>query len=211
MQRTQGSKWSVSYIVCVKRVRLAIVIVMSFATLAVLSQFTYWGYRSPGFRSPDCDAPLVNHVKRKYFPLRHWPWSGIPVLEGGFIPDPHYICSTVVSVAEPVKEKLGSKDGEYAVIDVNPFFNDGTSEVLLLIQANGSKFEYSLSIPKGQNVQAVIASPTAPEAMLFPSGNDLVVLANFFGPAKGMYRLPLPLGHSGKLQFIPAKAKSSQR
>ena len=52
-------------------------------------------------------------------------------------------------------------------------------------------------------MQAVIAYPELPHARLFPYRSQLALLANFFGPAKGIYLIPLPL-KSTTLKLIPA-------
>ena len=139
--------------------------------VALCGRFVSWGRRSA-----QCGDELFETASRKYYPLRHWQWSGIPPLEGGF------------------------------VVDVNPFFNDNTSEILLLIQSRGSRFEYALAFPHGKAVQAILANPMPPPAMVFPYDNGLAILANFFGPAKGVYLLPLPLKSGTTLELTPASS-----
>jgi hypothetical protein len=114
-------------------------------------------------------------------------------VEGGFVPDPHYSCSESVKFSEPVDKMLSSTDSHYAVVDVNPAFNDRTSEVLLLIQSHSNTFQYSLGFPHGKGVQAILAIPEPTPAMAFPYNGELAILVNFFGPAKGIYLVPLPL------------------
>jgi hypothetical protein len=120
---------------------------------------------------------------------------------GGFIPDPHFLCSVDREFSEPVSGIL-SKDSRYAIVDVNPFFNDNSSEILLLIQSHNEIFEHSLKFPAHKRVQAVLAEPEQPPAMVFPYNGGLVVLANFFGPAQGVYVLPLPLRKNSTLDLI---------
>ena len=43
-----------------------------------------------------------------------------------------------------------------------------------------------------------------PPAMVFPYKDGLEVLANFFGPTKGVYLLPLPLRSGATLELISA-------
>lgn len=164
-------------------------------------QFFSWGRRSP-----ECGDELCDAVSRKHFPLRHWQWSGIPLLEGGFIHDPHYLCSESLALSEPVNNLLSSRRSRYTIVDVNPFFNDSTSEILLLIESQGTRFEYRLTAPKHKGIQAVLAYPTPPPALVFPYRNGLAVLANFFGPAKGVYLLPLPFKSGTALDLISANS-----
>ena len=165
------------------------------------AQFFWWGYRSP-----QCGEKLCDTVNRKHFPFRHWQWSGILFLEGGFIPDPHYLWSETLTFSDPSTSLLSAKDSRYAIVDVNPFFDDSTSEILLLIQSQESTFEYSLAFPKHKGVQAILATPMPPPAMVFPYKHGLAVLTNFFGPAKGIYILPLPLRSGAALELIPANS-----
>jgi len=159
-------------------------------------------YLSFGFRSSRASDERCFEIKRAYHPLRHWSWSGIFPLEGGFIPDPHFLCSEPESVPDSVNRILGGT-GTFQVVDVNPFFNDESSEIELLIRSDGSLYEYSLQFPKEKRVQAVIATPDVP-AHIFPYKNRLALVANFFGPAKGIYSIPLPLRSGGKLALITA-------
>ena len=158
-----------------------------------------------GYRSPECRDQPCHSVSRAHFPFRHWQWSGIPPFEGGFIPDPHYIWSESASFSDPVSRMLPVTDSRYAIVDVNPAFNDGTSEILLLIQSRDSVFQYSLTFPKHQGVQAILAHPTAPPAMVFPYKNGLAVLVSFFG-MNGIYILPLPLRSGAALDLIPPRS-----
>lgn len=108
-----------------------------------------------------------------------------------------------MAFSDPVLKLLGSHDATYQVMDVNPFFNDHSSEIVFLVRSGGMLFEYILDFPKGKKVQAVLAEPTKPSARVFPYKGKLAILANFYGLAKGVYVLDLPLKSSGKLQLTP--------
>jgi hypothetical protein len=155
---------------------------------------------------PSCPDPRVKNclcssVRRKRHHFRHWIWSGIFPLEGGFIPDPHYICSEDGILPGPVNELIADKESRYAIVDVNPFFNDRSSEVLLLVKRHDEVFEYSLNFPKHEGVQAIAVEPEPPTALLFPYKTGLAALVNFLGPAKGAYVLPLPLKTKSLLEL----------
>jgi len=96
---------------------------------------------------------------------------------------------------------LPNQKATFQVINVNPFFNDQSSEILLLVRTSDSVFEYSLQFPKAQRVRAVIATPDFP-ARMFPYHHQLALLLSSFGPAKGIYVLPLPLKSGGTLSLI---------
>jgi hypothetical protein len=144
-------------------------------------------------------APLV----RKHRTFHHLIWSGIFPVEGGFIQDPHCLESDQMSFSDPALKLLGSPTATYQVIDVNPFFNDDSSEIVILVRSGGELFEYSLDFPKGQHSQAVPALPGMPSARIFPYRGKLALLADFSGPAKGVYLLDLPLKSTAHLRRIP--------
>ena len=182
-----------------KKLALVVFPILGFLPLGVaaVGRFVCWGHRS---REPA--AELCGTIARRYYPLRHWSWSGIFPFEGGFIPDPHFLWSERMGVTEPVKQRL-SNEAQYQLVDVNPFFDDYSSEVLLLIKSGNQSFEYALARPKGRSVQAVIASPMPPSAILFPSVQKLAVLVNFHG-ARGVFLLDFPLRTGGRLELTPA-------
>jgi hypothetical protein len=157
-----------------------------------------WGYRSSRTSDQRCF-----HVVRPYYPLRHWSWSGIPLLEGGFISDPHFLCSEPMALPAPVAKMLPDQSAFFQIVDVNPFFNDRSSEILVLIRTNTSISQHSLQYPRAQGVQAVVATPDSPPARIFPYRQQLALLTNFFGPARGIYLLPLPLKSGSSSSLIP--------
>lgn len=150
-------------------------------------------------RVKDCLCRFV-HRKRHHF--RHMVWSGIFPGEGGFIPDPHYLCSEDGIFPDPVNELISDKASRYAIVDVNPFFDDRSSEVLLLVKWHDEVFEYWLNIPKRKDVRAILGQPTPPPALVFPYKTGLAILVSFGGRAKGAYVLPLPLRKKTALEFV---------
>src|ERR1700730_14197823 len=79
-----------------KAIVLAAVVVI---VLVPAAHYLWWGYRSP-----ECGDSWCHSVRRKHFPFRHWHWSGIPVVEGGFVPDPHYLWSENAPFPQSVNE-----------------------------------------------------------------------------------------------------------
>ena len=144
-------------------------------------------------------APLV----RPHYHFRHLKWSGIFPFEGGLIPDPHCLSSEPMSLTDSSARALSIPNGSYQIFDVNPFFNDSSSGIILLIHAQGNLFEYSLDFPKGKGTQAVLATPQAPSVRILPFDGKLAVLANFSGPVRGIYILDPPLKTKTKLPLNP--------
>lgn len=182
-----------------RKLALTVFLILGFLSIGVAGVGRFVSY---GHRSPEPAAELCGTIARRYYPLRHWSWSGIFPFEGGFIPDPHFLWSDRMVVTEPVKQRL-SNEAQYQLVDVNPFFDDYSSEVLLLIKSGNQSFEYTLARPKGRSVQAVTASLMLPSAILFPSGQKLPVLVNFHG-VRGGYLLDLPLRSGRQLELTPA-------
>lgn len=97
---------------------------------------------------------------------------------------------------------LGIDDATYQIVDVNPGFNDSSSEIILVLKAGPSTYQYSLDFPKGQRVQAVLGFPMKPDARIVPYKRGIALLECFFGPAKGAYLITLPLGSENKLHLV---------
>jgi len=125
-------------------------------------------------------------------------------VEGGFLPDPHFLCSEDAAAPRSVGILLSDEDVTYSVVDINPFFNDKSSEIALLVRSHTNIFEYSIKFPRHKGVQAILGEPTPPPAKIFPYRDSLAVLVNFSGPAKGFVVLPLPLQKGMSLDLIPA-------
>jgi hypothetical protein len=181
-----------------------IAIVALLAICFVSGKYFYWGTRSvrssDGFCAPD---EMCAGVSRRYYPARHWQWSGIFPFEGGFIPDPHFTSSQTMPLPDSVRKLIGSEDASFQIVDVNPAFNDNSSEILLLIRSKGTRYEYSLDFPEGRGVQAVIASPDLPWARAVPYRGQIAILTDFIGPSRGFYLVGLPLRSGMKLDLAP--------
>lgn len=87
-------------------------------------------------------------IQRDNYNLRNFMWSGIFPLYGGFISDPHYLYSEPVDVTEYLSSVFHDSNVRYQLIDVNPFFENSTSENILAMEINGSPFEYRLETPE---------------------------------------------------------------
>jgi len=143
-------------------------------------------------------------VKRRKYMLRHWVWSGIFPFEGGFLPDPHFICSNLVAVPKSVRRLLGCADAKFQLMDVNPGFQDYSSEALLLFQVDEQTYEYSLRAPGDIPITAAPALNYDPGARLFENDGGIAVLINFFRGVRGFYHICLPLRSGQRLELKPA-------
>ena len=170
-------------------------------------RFIWWGYRAPEAER------LLFPVVRKHYPLRHWSWSGIFPLEGGFIPDPHYYWSEPMALPDSASAMLGNKSSEFQLVDVNPAFNDYSSEVLLLVRTGDTSAQFQLALPKRQGIQAVLATPYLPSARVFPYEKSVAILVNLFGDGpgiKGFYLLSPPLHSETTIKFVPINTSEFQ-
>ena len=59
---------------------------------------------------------LCQSVRRKHNRFRHRLWSGTLPFEGGFIPDPHCLCSEDGFFSEPVRGVISATDSQYAIV-----------------------------------------------------------------------------------------------
>jgi len=171
------------------------------AVLLIVIAVLAGGYLHFGSRSSKTSDETCFDIKRPHYPLRHWSWSGIFPFEGGLIPDPHFLCSEPAPLPDSVRRALGTGNGSFQIIDINPFFYDRSSEIELVIQTSGSLYEYQLQFPKKRGVQAVLSTRDKP-AFLFPYKDGLALVADFYGQPRGIYPIPLPLRSGDTLALV---------
>ena len=126
----------------------------------------WYGYRDAHQVKSFCAA-----IKRKHYPFRHWIWSGIFPAEGGFIPDPHFLCSKLVPAPSSVRALLRDDQASFQIIDVNPFFGDHSQELILIVQSRSQEYEYELRFPELARTRAVLVEPAYPMARMFLTGD----------------------------------------
>jgi|SRR5215475_5040148 len=140
------------------------------AMIAIGSNFLWWGYSSPETRmrwAPLCAADTIPsdigvgleffRSKVDSFQIRTW--------------------SEVMPLPDGAQKMLASHDARFQLVDVNPAFQNRSSEILLLIKSGTDSFEYSLERPKKDDVQPVAASPDLPNAGIFPYRTGLALLS----------------------------------
>jgi len=174
---------------------------LALITLIAVGRFFHWGKRVACPPEEICSV-----VNREYYPARDWLWTGIFPLEGGFIPDPHFTFSESMLFPGPALELLGNVDSKYQVVDVNPAFNNETSEILFVVHSGQATYVYSLDFPKKHREQAVLGFPLLPDSRVFPYRGNLAILEDFFGRGKGIYLLRLPLKSDATLYLVPVKS-----
>ena len=91
----------------------------------------------------------ISSSKPKILPLASLGVVWAPGRPRGFIPDPHFLSSEAMPLSEPVLKMLSHHDGSFRLIDVNPFFNDRTSEILLVVTLENFDFRVLSRIPEG--------------------------------------------------------------
>ena len=71
-------------------------------------------------------------------------WSGIFPIFGGFIPDPDFHLDQVHDFSPEIRSLLNDKNARYQGIDINPWFKDYSSEIILAIEVNHKVYEYRI-------------------------------------------------------------------
>ena len=90
------------------------------------------------------DASFID-VSRQVHRFRHWKWSGIFPFYGGWISDPHFVATPIFPVPSDVAQILGDRAARYQGVDINPWFEDETSEIVIAIESGGIVHEYSIA------------------------------------------------------------------
>jgi hypothetical protein len=117
----------------------------------------------------------------------------LPVF-GGWIADPHFMYTPVFEFPAPVRDQLHATIARYQGFDVNPWFRDATSEVLLALELDGIPHAFP------------IASPPSPPGRAYAFYDaDLVVIEDdtsllWFTALRGenacFIEIPLPLDNA---------------
>jgi hypothetical protein len=89
-------------------------------------------------------------VKREIFRLRQWQWSGIFPIEGGLLPDPHFVCLVTGSFPRSIETLLTEPSSGFQIIDVNPFFKDESKEIIFAVQSSSQVYACFLTKGKSQ-------------------------------------------------------------
>jgi hypothetical protein len=122
-------------------------------------------HRMSGFYSTkNIDSSYIE-IKRPIYHFRHWLWSGIFPFYGGFINDPHVLPSKPALPSATLSNQYKIK--RYQSYDINFFFKDETSEVVLAIEYHDDVYEYILDVPAGgRTLSGLVKGDT--DFILFP-------------------------------------------
>jgi hypothetical protein len=150
-------------------------------------------------------------VKREIFRLKHWQWSGIFPFEGGFIPDPHFVCSSTASFPSTVAALLNDSSAVFQIVDVNPFFEDKSKEIILAIQSSDKilyelKFDYLLNFKVRQAM-----AESYPAVRVFTYKGKIALLSHLDTDLRGYYFISLPLKSSDIMQLHPIGSEEFEK
>ncbi|UNK20693.1 hypothetical protein MNQ98_12050 [Paenibacillus sp. N3/727] len=139
-------------------------------------------------------------IQRDKYNLRNFMWSGIFPIYGGFIPDPHYLYSEPVDVTEYLSSVFHNNNVRYQLIDVNPFFENRTSENILAMEINGSSFEYKLEFP--QNSTQNILQHNEPKSVFLYNEDTLYFVLQYDWEGKFLiYEIGYPFTENKNLNY----------
>jgi hypothetical protein len=132
-------------------------------------------------------------IQREKHWLRHWRWSGI-FPYGGWIPDPHFISTRAYEFDRETAAKLPAP-ARYQGFDVNPWFEDESSEVVIAIEAAGTVYEYRLKVRERATPGYGFVNGGPIES--FHDGDSLIFLTTLHIVQPAMIVIPLPLRPDG--------------
>jgi len=88
--------------------------------------------------------PEFIEVERDVHRFRHWSWSGIFPFYGGWTPDPHFLATPVFEFQPGIQHALATSAARYQGFDINPWFSDFSSEIILAIESKEIVYEYEV-------------------------------------------------------------------
>lgn len=149
---------------------------------------------SESYSSKELDAGNIE-IRRMKHRFRHWHWSGIFPLYGGWIPDPHIMATPVFEFSDEIKARLGGEPARYQGFDINFAFEDDSSEIVLAIEVAGSVFQYRLSVRDLQGVKDGFVN--GDEIYAFLHEESLVFLTTLYISHPVFIEIGLPLSQGG--------------
>lgn len=141
--------------------------------------------------------PTFIEIRRPVYHFRHWMWSGIFPVYGGFMDDPHFIASPPVLLPDAVRQILGDANARYQIYDINPFFEDETSQTVLVIESRGTSYEYTVQTKEPLALNAIDFEYPAIRMFMYDSNIGLISLSRVVGFAS----ISLPLASGGQIIF----------
>ena len=138
-------------------------------------------------------------IKREKYRFRHWMWSGILPVYGGFIEDPHFEYSQPALMPKNVRELLGDDKARYQIYDINPFFEDDTFESILVIEYKGKSYEYNVETKKPLALNMNISIENGILIKVFSYNSQIGLLST--DREVGFANIVLPLKNKGEIIF----------
>lgn len=134
-----------------KKVAVVIVVVVILVAMLVVSFFVLRSYEKYVFQSEQVSSKEFDssnvEIKRDKYYFRNFIWSGIFPFYGGFIPDPHFLFQRPVDITEYLSPIFHGKSVRYQLMQVNPYFEDRSSELILAVEIEGLPYEIKLEYP----------------------------------------------------------------
>lgn len=138
----------------------------------------------------------IEITRNKYY-LRNFIWSGIFPIYGGFIADPHFLYKLPVDVTEYLIPVFHGKPIRYQLIQVNPFFENKTSETILAMEIDGEAFEYRLEVPHDFSYFSTKTEP--PSEFLYDGDNLYFILVHGYDNEFLVYEIIAPFNEDKSL------------
>ncbi|MBJ6361630.1 hypothetical protein JFN88_10025 [Paenibacillus sp. MAHUQ-46] len=144
------------------------------------------------------DHHYVDVTRTKYY-FRNFLWSGIFPLYGGFISDPHFLFQHPVDLTQYLSSFFQKKPVKYQLVQVNPYFKNKTSEMILAMEFDGQAYEYKLEVPSDYPAFVVESEPSS--EFLYYGNNLYFVLTDGWKQAFLIYEILPPLQENKSLTY----------
>lgn len=157
-------------------------------------------FSSNQLSSTDYDNDNIE-IRRDKYNLRNFMWSGIFPLYGGFISDPHFLYSQPVNVSDYLSSIFHHKNVRYQLIDVNPFFENNSSENILAMEIDSTPYEYKLNMPP--DFQYNTLQHVEPDSVFLYNGDSLyfVRLCDYWENKFLLYEINYPFNENKVLNY----------
>ncbi len=157
------------------------------------------------YSTKELDSSFIE-IRRKRHRFRHWKWSGIFPFYGGWISDPHILATPVREFSKVISKGIGCNGtARYQGFDINPWFEDASSEVVVAIESDETVFSYNLDLKDLENVKYGFINGRG----LFPFLRDdhLVFLTNLDITHPVFIVMSLPLSHEVSAVLHPLNSE----
>jgi hypothetical protein len=140
-------------------------------------------------------------IRRPRYWFRHLQWSGIFPLEGGLHGDPDVTATKVFTFPEELSQRLGARSARFQGFDVNPWFNDRTSEIVLAVEMDGVVHQYRIANSAKPRLSYGFINFYAP-VIPFAYGDRLVFMTGLSISRLAFLPTDLPLRGDGEIEPV---------